>query len=100
MYEFNNTDINIAIVENFKNFGIFWSDNEIVRSLAETKDTRVKETIAREIKHLPSDLTHSLMEKYALEEKDIPILLRILLLIFGILCCILIVTLLIRVGGR
>ena len=70
MYEFNNTDINIAIVENFKNFGIFWSDNEIVRSLAETKDTRVKETIAREIKHLPSDLTHSLMEKYALEEKD------------------------------
>ena len=39
-------------------------------------------------------------EKEDVEEKDIPILLRILLLIFGVLCCILIVTLLIRVGGR
>ena len=68
MYEFNNTDVNIALVENFKNFGLFWSDNEIVRGLAETKDVAVKEVIAREIKHLPSDLTHSLMEKYAKEE--------------------------------
>ena len=70
MYEFNDTDINIALVENFKNFGVFWSDNEVVRSLAKTDDIAVKEVIAREIKHLPSDLTHSLMEKYSLEDNN------------------------------
>ena len=39
-------------------------------------------------------------EKEEVEEKDISIILRILLLAFGLLCGILIVTLLIRVGGR
>lgn len=70
MFEINDTNINIAIVENFKNFGIFWSDNEVVRALAESDDIAVKETIAREIKHLPSDLTHSLMEKYSHEDNN------------------------------
>ena len=70
VYAKNNTDINIAIVENFKNFGLEFNDNEILRELVKTDDVAVKEILAREIKHLPASLTHSLMEKYAAEEDN------------------------------
>lgn len=70
MYEFNDTGVNIALVENIKNLGFLNKDNEVVRKLAETDDIQVKEIIAREIKHFPTDLTHSLMEKLSLEDNN------------------------------
>ncbi len=69
MLEFNDTNINIALVENIKNFKISNND-EIARELAKTEDMAVKEVIAREIKHFPADLTHSLIEKYSLENNN------------------------------
>lgn len=70
MYEFNETDINIALVENFKNLSITNRNNEIVQNLAKTEDILVKEIIAREIKSFPTDLTHSLMEKLSTEDNN------------------------------
>ncbi len=70
MHEFNDTDINIALIENFKNFGILWNDNEIVRDLITSEDIAIKEILAREIKHIPANLSHPLMEKLSTEDNN------------------------------
>ena len=70
MYTFNDTNVNIALVENIKNFSYSLKDSELVENLAKSEDIAVKEIIAREIRHFPTALTHSLMEKLSTEDNN------------------------------
>lgn len=71
IFEFNDNDLNIALIENFKNMSFPFDEKKVyMEKFAQTNDLEMKRVLSREIRHLPSEYTHSLMEKYALSEKD------------------------------
>ena len=70
MFDLKNNDINIALVENIKNFDYSYKNGTIVQELAKTDDVHLKEIIAREVRYFPADLMHSIIEKYSLEDNN------------------------------
>ena len=70
MYGLNQQGVNIALVENIKNFPFSFKADNIINGLAESEDEKVKTTIARDIKSFPAKLKHELFEKLSKEDND------------------------------
>lgn len=70
MYNLNQQGVNIALVENIKNFPFSFNADNIINGLANSEDERVKTTIARDIKSFPAKLKHELFERLSKEDNN------------------------------
>ncbi len=68
MYDFNKKAVNIALVENIKNFGYEFDRMPLIEALASSTDSKIQEVCAREITSFPEKLKHRLFETLSLED--------------------------------
>ena len=65
MASLNNSRVDVAIVENIKNFGFMFNGKDILERIAASPEKKVQEVVAREIKHFPDSLRHKIFEDYS-----------------------------------
>lgn len=70
MFDLNQQGVNVALVENIKNFPFSFKADNIINGLAESEDDVIKTVIAREIKTFPAKLKHELIERLSKEDND------------------------------
>lgn len=64
-YEIGSHRVNIALIQNIKNFESLSGTEELIEKLCTTTERKEQETIAKEIKNIPSDIRHRIFEEYA-----------------------------------
>ena len=64
-HEIGSNRVNIALVQNIKNFDR-WETEDLVKALTtNVTDEKTQETIAKEIKNIPADIAHRFFEEYS-----------------------------------
>ncbi len=70
MNEIDSIPVKVGLVENIEDYKFLKGGEEILESLANHPNVKVKEVLAREIKHVPDKLRHELFETLSLEDNN------------------------------
>lgn len=64
-YEIGSHRVNIALIQNIKNFKHVPENNALIEKLCTTTEQKEQETIAKEIKDIPDKIRHRIFEEYS-----------------------------------
>lgn len=68
--ELDISQVNVALVENIKNFNYKFKADNLIKNLTQKDDHQVRKCIARDIKYLPANIRRTVFEEYSLDSNN------------------------------